>query len=64
MNLDPDVQRYIADQFLVRLDMVAWGFTALLIGLLVRLVAKPIVDTIHQIELTVVHIIKVWRGKP
>ncbi len=61
MNLDPDVQRYLADQFLVRFDMVAWAFTALLICLLVRLVAKPVVDTIHQVELSTVNIIKAWR---
>lgn len=61
MNLDPDVQRYLVDQFLVRFDMVAWAFTALLICLLVRLVAKPIQDTINQIGLTIVFIIKARR---
>lgn len=63
MNLDPDVQRYLVDQFLIRLDMVAWGSTALLIGLLVRLVSKPVIDTINQIGLTATFIIKTAKGK-
>ena len=61
MNLDPDVQRYLVDQALVRLDMVAWGFTALLIGGLARLYYRPVIDVIHQFELTTVNIIRAFK---
>ena len=63
MNLDPDVQKYLVDQFLTRLDMVAWAFTALLIGGLARLYYRPVVDVINQIGLTTVYVINALRRK-
>lgn len=63
MNLDPDVQMYLVNQLVTRIDMVAWGFTALLIGGLARLYYRPVIDVINQIGLTTVFIIKAWRNK-
>jgi len=61
MSLDPEVQRYIADQAFVRVDLIAWASTALLIAILVRIVANPLVLLIQQVQLTTVAIITAWR---
>ena len=62
MNLDPDVQRYLVDQFLVRMDMVSGAFTALLIAAFTRIIYRPVIDFINQIGLPTAFIIKAWRN--
>ena len=61
--LDPETARYLVDQILVRLDVVTWFIVWLAGAIVLRVGVRPVIDFIHQVELSTVTLIKVWRNK-